>query len=366
MRPIHRGQGLALGVLAALSFAVPASAAPPTDTRPLQDAVQVGNDKSGIKAHLKKLQQIANQNGGNRATATPGHEASADYVVSKLNATGYYNVSSQPFVATVWEELAAPTLSATPAPPSPWAANTDYATMADSGSGAGSGVPISVIDFTEPTTQASASSAGCEDTDFPASLNGKVAVIQRGTCDFGLKAQKAEARGAEAVIIFNEGTIGDPDRNGLINGTIDGYGVTIPAIEATYAAGRYLVDNPTATVSYSTSTKTQRLPTRNVIAETKTGRTDRSVVVGAHLDSVPEGPGINDDGSGTASDLEVALQMAKLKIKPTSQVRSSGSPARSRACWARTTTSASCRRRGSRTSRRCSTSTCSRHRTTPS
>ena len=54
------------------------------------------------------------------------------------------------------------------------------------------------------------------------------------------------------------------------------------------------------------------MPTRNVIAETKTGRTDRAVVVGAHLDSVPEGPGINDDGSGIATDLEVALQMAKL------------------------------------------------------
>lgn len=45
------------------------------------------------------------------------------------------------------------------------------------------------------------------------------------------------------------------------------------------------------------------------------------VVVGAHRDSVPEGPGINDDGSGTATDLEVALQMAKLGIKPTNQVR---------------------------------------------
>jgi Zn-dependent M28 family amino/carboxypeptidase len=92
-------------------------------------------------------------------------------------------------------------------------------------------------------------------------------------------------------------------------------------VEMTYAAGRYLVDHPSATVSLSTSTKVDRLPTRNVIAETKTGRADRTVVVGAHLDSVPEGPGINDDGSGTATDLEVALQMAKLKIKPTNRVR---------------------------------------------
>jgi Zn-dependent M28 family amino/carboxypeptidase len=45
------------------------------------------------------------------------------------------------------------------------------------------------------------------------------------------------------------------------------------------------------------------------------------VIVGAHLDSVPEGPGINDDGSGTATDLEVAVQMAKLGINPVNRVR---------------------------------------------
>ena len=81
-------------------------------------------------------------------------------------------------------------------------------------------------------------------------------MIQRGTCDFGLKAKNAQDRGATAVIIFNEGTIGDPDRQGLINGTVEGYGVTIPALEATYAAGRYLVDHPAATVALSASTKT--------------------------------------------------------------------------------------------------------------
>ena len=92
-------------------------------------------------------------------------------------------------------------------------------------------------------------------------------------------------------------------------------------LEATYARAATCVDHPTATVSLSATTRTDRLPTRNVIAETKTGRTDRTVVVGAHLDSVPEGPGINDDGSGTATDLEVALQMAKLGVKPVNQVR---------------------------------------------
>jgi Zn-dependent M28 family amino/carboxypeptidase len=60
--------------------------------------------------------------------------------------------------------------------------------------------------------------------------------------------------------------------------------------------------------------------TANLIATTKTGRTDRQVVVGAHLDSVFEGPGINDNGSGSSQDLEIALQMANLGIQPRNQV----------------------------------------------
>lgn len=49
--------------------------------------------------------------------------------------------------------------------------------------------------------------------------------------------------------------------------------------------------------------------TLNVVAQTNTGRTDEVVLSGAHLDSVPEGPGINDDGSGVAANLEIALRL---------------------------------------------------------
>ena len=61
------------------------------------------------------------------------------------------------------------------------------------------------------------------------------------------------------------------------------------------------------------------MPTANLLASTKTGRTDRQVVVGAHLDSVPECPGINDNGSGLAVAGPRAA-MARLNIVPTNQV----------------------------------------------
>jgi Zn-dependent M28 family amino/carboxypeptidase len=52
----------------------------------------------------------------------------------------------------------------------------------------------------------------------------------------------------------------------------------------------------------------------NVIAETKTGDHENVLALGAHTDSVAEGPGINDNGSGSIGILEVALQLTKFSI----------------------------------------------------
>jgi aminopeptidase S len=59
---------------------------------------------------------------------------------------------------------------------------------------------------------------------------------------------------------------------------------------------------------------------RNVIAQTKTGDTDQVVMAGAHLDSVSDGPGINDNGSGSAALLELAVRMGG-SPEVTNQVR---------------------------------------------
>ncbi len=67
-------------------------------------------------------------------------------------------------------------------------------------------------------------------------------------------------------------------------------------------------------------THEELIETFNVLADTS-GRTDRTVVVGAHLDSVREGPGINDNGSGIGAILETALQIAELGIEPKNRIR---------------------------------------------
>ena len=132
----------------------------------------------------------------------------------------------------------------------------------------------------------------------------------------------AAAAGAAAVIVFNQGNV-DPndDRFGLFFGTLDPPVADIPAVSTTFALGEALATTAGLAMQVAVDATLRTTTTFNVLADTPSGRADRTVVVGAHLDSVAEGPGINDNGSGSAAILETALQMAKLGIQPTNRVR---------------------------------------------
>jgi Zn-dependent M28 family amino/carboxypeptidase len=308
---------VALTALVALLLASVSSTAVGTDTSELRKAVTL----KGVMSHVNALQRIADANDGNRTSGTAGYDASADYVARKLRAAGY-DVTIQPFTFPFFDETAPSHFERVSPDPRLYVRGTDYSIMQYSGSGdvTASIVPTNDI-VIPPGTVASTSNSGCEASDFPAETAGKVALIQRGTCTFEDKAKNAQAAGAAAAIIFNEG---QPGRTDIINGTLGGPGVTIPVLDATFAVGEELhnLDRAgDAVVHVTTSTVSENRTTSNVITQTRGGRTDRVVVVGAHLDSVPAGPGINDNGSGSAVALEVAIQMAKLGITPTNQVR---------------------------------------------
>ena len=293
-----------------------ATAAVSTDSSKLRAAVT----PAGILEHETRLQAIADANDGNRASGTSGYDASADYVAGRLRDAGY-EVTVQPFAFPFFQELAPAAFSRTAPTPRAYADGTDFATMEYSGSGSVVDTPVVPTNDVQvpPGPTASSSNSGCEASDFPAETAGNVALVQRGTCDFAVKARNAQAAGAVAVIIFNEGQEGRTD---LLNGTLGGPEATIPVIGATFAVGEELFNaSPGARVSISTSTLSENRQTSNVIAETRTGRSDRVAFAGAHLDSVPEGAGINDNGSGTATILEVAEEMSELGIEPRNKVR---------------------------------------------
>lgn len=299
---------------AVLAFPATASAVDEINTKKLREQVTV----SGILQHERALQLIANRNGGTRASGTPGYDESAAYVRSRLAAAGY-TVKHQEFT---FPFTSVNSLSVSQVSPTPTEYETDSYEFSGSGDVTGRVVPVN--DNVIPATPTPSSNAGCEASDFtPASTTApEIALIQRGTCTFRQKADNAVAAGYDAVIIFNEG---NPERTDLFVGTLDPPPASVPVLGLSYADGAALdqqassgnvVLRVAADITYDPNRKTT-----NIIGESKDGDANKMLVVGAHLDSVLDGPGINDNGSGAAGILEIAEEMAENKIKPRQKVR---------------------------------------------
>jgi Zn-dependent M28 family amino/carboxypeptidase len=305
---------VAVALLTALLMATPAQAVDEVNTQRLRNAVTVG----GILGHERVFQRIANQNGGTRASGTPGYEASADYVKRRLQAAGY-TVTEQAFIFPFFQELAPAELEQV----SPTPTTYETGTFDFSGSGEVTGVVVPTNDIVIPPTPEPSSTSGCEPGDFaPAPAEPAVALIQRGTCFFEDKVNNAVAAGYDAVIIFNEG---NPGREELFIGTL-GNPFNIPVVGLSFADAAALYaqiqagDEVVVRVETLTEIDLNRT-TRNIIADSPTGSDDRVVVVGAHLDSVVAGPGINDNGSGSSTILEIAEEMAELGIRNRQKLR---------------------------------------------
>src|SRR5918994_1423582 len=204
----------------------------------------------GIMDHLRALQDIADDNGGNRSAGTSGYDESASYVASPVD----FDASAQ------------------------------------------------------------SSSSGCETSDFDGFHEGAIALVRRGNCFFRDQALNAERAGASAVLIAQEQGSDD-----VLRGTLTpDSGVAIPALGITNQLSGELSSGESL-LSVSVDASIEERPTHNLLAETSTGNADEVIMVGAHLDSVPAGPGMNDNGSGVATILEVAQEIADME--PPTRIR---------------------------------------------
>jgi Peptidase family M28/PA domain len=276
----------------------------------------------GVRDHQAAFQAIADANDdpfypGTRAAGTDGYDESVEYVAGLLRDAGY-DVTLDPVEITF--NFPATLRQLTPV-------QADYETGVFTGSGSGT-VEGQVIPVDINLTPPRASTSGCEASDFAGidwSGPADIALIQRGTCFFGDKARNAELAGAEAVIIFNQGDT--PDREALVvadatsitlpDGSTGTVTHNIPVVGASFADGSAL-SQPGSTALVDVDPSETRTDF-NVIAEREGKNDDNVVMAGAHLDSVIEGPGIQDNGSGSAALLETALMMAK--VKPQNTVR---------------------------------------------
>ncbi|OBA59214.1 amidohydrolase [Mycobacterium sp. 1100029.7] len=242
-----------------------------------------------MMAHLTKLQQIADANNGTRAVGTPGYEASVDYVANTLRNSGF-DVQTPEFSARVFhadKPVVTVGGNAVEARPLEYSIGT-----------APEGVTGPLLALSAGNGQ------GCAASDFdnPA-VKGAVVLVDRGTCPFAQKENAAAQHGAIAMIVADN--VDEEQMGGTLGVNTE---VKIPVVAVSKSVGMALRARPGPT-SIKLNASSQNFKARNIIAQTKTGSPTDVVMAGAHLDSVPEGPGINDNGSGVAAVLEAAVQL---------------------------------------------------------
>jgi Zn-dependent M28 family amino/carboxypeptidase len=275
----------------------------------------------GIRGHQNELQQIARRNGGTRVAGGQGYQASAVYVQNRMLAAGY-EVRMQEFPFSISEDNSAPVLLKTSPEPSSFVPDTDFANMSSMGY-ADIEAQIEAVDLLIPSPAPNQSTSGCDKEDFENFQRGNIALIQRGTCTFQTKVENALLAGAVGVIIFNEG---NPGRTELISSRLNLSFANYPVMGATFEVGETLraslLNGPTGiNARMRIDVLVKEHIVRNVIAESAAGDPNRVLVIGAHLDSVRAGPGINDNGSGSATNLEIAEKVAELGLVPKNKLR---------------------------------------------
>lgn len=275
----------------------------------------------GIRTHQRALQDIADANNGNRMAGSSGYRHSVSYVAAQMREAGY-QVRLQDFNVRVSDDQAVPLLRQKGPQEHSFVAGQDFLSMSFSGN-VETIARIEAVDLKIPSQGANHSSSGCEAQDFKGFTWGSIALIQRGTCAFAKKVELAKAAGASGVIIFNEG---NPDRLEVIQSRLGQSSANFPVLGASFAVGERLsggvlkgFTGNSAHIRINVSNNLKVV--QNVIADGTQGNANKVIVIGAHLDSVQAGPGMNDNGSGSATILQIAKLIASLNLVQKNQLR---------------------------------------------
>ncbi|ORX97881.1 Zn-dependent exopeptidase [Basidiobolus meristosporus CBS 931.73] len=244
----------------------------------------------GLLRHTDKLQQFANKHNGTRVFGSEGHKRTIDYIYGVVKKAGY-KVSLQEFSAPYSE------------------------TLAQKLSANGKEYTINALTLTASTPKADLMHLLLSSPMLPARRGqqaGKVALIERGGCAFNNKSVNAAKLGAVAAIVYNNAP-------GDFKGTLGAEGTSsIPTGGISQENGKVFIDllkSGELKVNLNLKELRENRTTYNVIAETKGGDPTKVIFLGAHSDSVRAGPGINDNGSGSAALLEVARQFGHTRPK---------------------------------------------------
>ncbi|KAH7173595.1 uncharacterized protein B0J16DRAFT_389479 [Fusarium flagelliforme] len=254
---------------------------------------------------LQKLNQIALDNNNNRAFGLPGYKASLEFVQERLRHGNHFDISVQPFT-----HLFSQTRKA--ALTGPEGENVDVVSLQYNHATplpGGVTAPLVLVPIDDER------GSGCFQEQWAdVDVKGKVALIKRGKCNFVNKLILAKQNDAAAAIIFNDNPAQTAGSGSL---GAENIGKLVPVGVITYNEGidwaERLKKNESLEINLTIDVLTEKRETWQIIADTKEGGSNNIVMLGAHLDSIQEGPGINDNGSGVAALLSIAESIKKYK-----------------------------------------------------
>lgn len=263
------------------SAAVPQGTASPTAEPELVDA---------SFAHMAEFQRIAERHAGNRADGSPGFEASLTYAEAVLTAAGF-DVERHTGEALVdWSGDATLTRANGP--------EFDGADV----------LPMRGSPTTDGTLTAGLSTSsnkkGCQLGDYAESA-GTVVLVERGECAFSTKSALAKEAGAVGLIIY--------DPAGPLNGDLGTDRDVVPTVSVSSDGAQSLIRamaEGDVQVRFTVSGESTYRAITNLIAH-RPGNHSPAVLLGAHLDGVAQGPGINDNASGVSLALATAERLAR-------------------------------------------------------
>ena len=154
----------------------------------------------------------------------------------------------------------------------------------------------------------------------PAPSPGEIALMQRGTCPFGRRSRTPRRPARVGAIVMNQGDADNAARTEPLAGTLGGAGPASRRSASPTPSACELADSRHRDRALKTETPERRPPDQQHHRRDRRRQPGQDRLVGSHLDSVAEGPGINDNGTGSAFNLELALQMAKMAA-PANKVR---------------------------------------------
>ncbi|CAF1108808.1 unnamed protein product [Adineta ricciae] len=271
-----------------------------------------------VMSHLNEFQRIATMSNGTRAVNTLGFNRTLDYITNYLTANTNFKISRTSFTV-VPKRLARPPILITTI--NGTSSNHSYSSSQLAGDFYHIEYTASAR-FAAPLELTVIPNLGCTDNDWRRAnppATGRVVLVKRGECTFLEKGALASKYRVAALLLYNDGT--SADRRAPVFVTL-GENNTLPALFLSFQLGQKLADavqhrsNNVRVFININRTHEQPFPSDNICADTPTGDPTQTIIIGSHSDSVPGGPGINDNGSGSAANLALAVALARLFRTP--------------------------------------------------